>query len=78
MQGCAEPTWVCMKRSETAMKIEICGEKNQNTLFSQRNNTAGNARGFLLMFSATDPSVLLLAAAPGRPEIPTAKGKQLP
>lgn len=73
MQGCAEPSWVSMKRSEPAMKIQICGGKTQNTLFFQHNNTAGNARGFLLMFSATDPSVPLLVATPGRPAGPTAK-----
>lgn len=68
MQGCAKPSWVCMKKSEADMKMQICGGKNQ---FFQHNNNAGNARGFLLMSSATDPSVLLQESAPRRPTGPT-------
>lgn len=70
MQGCAEPSCICMKRSERGMKKQICGGKKH---FFHHHNNAGNARGFLLMSSSTDPSVLLLAAAPGRPAGPTAK-----
>lgn len=43
--------------------------------YFQHNNIAGNARGFFLMFSATDPSVLLL---PEGQQDPLQRGKQLP